>query len=72
MPEYILIVFFFPVISELNFQHRYSSHMIIQKSFKYSDLLLKKTFIIIIIIMLLSRCTHEGGTETRGRGYKLK
>ncbi len=50
MPEYILKLLFFPVISKLNFQHRYSSHMIIQKSFKYSDLLLKKHLLLLLLL----------------------
>ncbi len=37
------------MISQLNFPHHYSRHMIPQKSFKYSNLLLKKTFIISIM-----------------------
>ncbi len=45
--EYILKCNLF-LWSKLNFQYHYSSlqcHMILQKSFKYADLLLKKHFL---------------------------
>ncbi len=50
----IFYLFFFnPVIVKLNFQHHNSSlqcHMILQKSFWYADLLLKKHYLLLSIL----------------------
>jgi len=61
----ILIYFkmlFIPVMAKLNFQHHYSSlqcHMILQKSFWYADLLLKKHFLLMLKTVLLLNTFKE-------------
>ncbi len=49
-------ILFIPVMAILHFQQQ----------------LLQSTDLSEIVIIQLSRCTHEGGTGTRRRGYKLK
>ncbi len=49
-------------MAKLNFQHHYSSfqcHMILQKSFKYVDLGLKKHFYIVKTVILLGLFNGE-------------
>ncbi len=49
----LIFLIFIPVVVMLNFQYRYSSlqcHVILQKSFWYADLLLKKHVLLISII----------------------
>jgi len=48
---------FIPEVSKLNFQHHFSSlhcHIIFQKSFLYSDLMLKKHFLLSMFKQLLN------------------
>ncbi len=57
-----ILIYFEKVIyscdAKLNFQHHFSSHqchLILQKSFEYSDLLLKKHFLILSMLKTVVR-----------------